>query len=61
VKEAHQLLKQTTGIHYIGNIEGREIPVGEARGQRLDVVTCDGFVGTSCSSSTNLPVASSYR
>jgi len=45
VKEAHQLLKQTTGIHYIGNIEGREIPVGEARGQRLDVVTCDGFVG----------------
>src|SRR5213596_12048 len=45
VKEAHQLLKQTPGIHFIGNIEGREIPVGEARGQRLDVVTCDGFVG----------------
>src|SRR6266567_8053434 len=45
VKEAHQLLKQTAGINYIGNIEGREIPVGEARGQRLDVVTCDGFVG----------------
>ncbi len=45
VKEAHQLLKQTAGINYIGNIEGREIPVGEARGQRLDVVACDGFVG----------------
>jgi len=45
VKEAHQLLKQTPGIHYIGNIEGREIPVGEARGKRLDVVVCDGFVG----------------
>jgi len=45
VKEAHQLLKQTSGINYIGNIEGRDIPVGEARGQRLDVVTCDGFVG----------------
>src|SRR5712692_1573196 len=45
VKEAHQLLKQTPGMHYIGNIEGREIPVGEARGQRLDVVACDGFVG----------------
>ena len=45
VKEAHQLLKQTSGIHYIGNVEGREIPVGEARGQRLDVVVCDGFVG----------------
>src|ERR1044071_5085188 len=38
VKEAHQLLKQTPGINYIGNIEGRDIPVGEARGQRLDVV-----------------------
>ena len=45
VKEAHQLLKQTPGLHYIGNVEGREIPVGEARGQRLDVVVCDGFVG----------------
>ena len=45
VKEAHQLLKQTAGLHYIGNVEGREIPVGEARGKRLDVVVCDGFVG----------------
>ena len=45
VKEAHQLLKQTTGIRYIGNVEGRDIPVGEARGQPLDVVACDGFVG----------------
>src|SRR5256714_4691661 len=45
VKEAHQLLKGAAGIHYIGNIEGRDIPVGEARGQRLDVVACDGFVG----------------
>ena len=45
VKEAHQLLKQSPGLHYIGNVEGREIPVGEARGQRLDVVVCDGFVG----------------
>jgi glycerol-3-phosphate acyltransferase PlsX len=45
VKEAHQLLKQTSGLNYIGNVEGREIPVGEARGKRLDVVACDGFVG----------------
>src|SRR5947208_4254245 len=45
VKEAHQLLKQTAGIRYIGNIEGRDIPVGEARGTPLDVVACDGFVG----------------
>src|SRR6266540_203148 len=45
VKEAHQLLKQTPGLRYIGNVEGRDIPVGEARGQPLDVVACDGFVG----------------
>ena len=45
VKEAHQLLKKTGGIRYIGNVEGRDIPVGEARGQPLDVVACDGFVG----------------
>src|SRR5438045_2983611 len=38
VKEAHQLLKQTAGIHYIGNVEGRDIPVGEIRGKPLDVV-----------------------
>ena len=44
-KEAHQLLKQTSGVKYVGNVEGREIPAGEARGQPLDVVACDGFVG----------------
>jgi glycerol-3-phosphate acyltransferase PlsX len=45
VKEAHQLLKQTPGLRYIGNVEGRDIPAGECRGQPLDVVACDGFVG----------------
>jgi phosphate acyltransferase len=45
VKEAHQLLKQTPGIRYIGNVEGRDIPAGECRGEVLDVVVCDGFVG----------------
>jgi glycerol-3-phosphate acyltransferase PlsX len=45
VKEAHQLLKETPGLRYIGNVEGRDIPVGECRGQPLDVVACDGFVG----------------
>lgn len=45
VKEAHQLLKQTPGINYLGNVEGRDIPVGECRGQPLDLVVCDGFVG----------------
>jgi glycerol-3-phosphate acyltransferase PlsX len=45
VREAHQLLKQAPGIRYIGNVEGRDIPVGECRGQPLDLVVCDGFVG----------------
>ncbi len=45
VKEAHQLLKTATGLHYIGNVEGRDIPAGETREQALDVVVCDGFVG----------------
>jgi len=45
VKEAHQLLKQTPGIRYLGNVEGRDIPAGECRGEQLDVVACDGFVG----------------
>ena len=44
-KEAHPLLKQTPGIKYVGNVEGRDIPAGECRGQPLDVVACDGFVG----------------
>ena len=45
VKEAHQFLKQTPGLRYVGNVEGRDIPAGECRGQPLDVVACDGFVG----------------
>jgi glycerol-3-phosphate acyltransferase PlsX len=43
VVEAHQLLRmhaKTLGINFIGNVEGRDIPAGEA-----DVVVCDGFVG----------------
>src|SRR5438270_2650374 len=42
VIEAHQLLRAnatTLGINFIGNIEGRDIPVGGA-----DIVVCDGFV-----------------
>src|SRR5262245_19621490 len=45
VKEAHQLLKAQTGFTYRGNVEGRDIPAAEVRGQSLDVVVCDGFVG----------------
>ncbi len=39
-KEAYCLLENTDNINFIGNIEGREIPSGDA-----DVVVCDGFVG----------------
>ena len=39
-KEAYQLLKETKGINFIGNVEAREIPEGAA-----DVVVCDAFVG----------------
>jgi len=38
-KEVYELLSQS-GLNFIGNIEGRDIPKGHA-----DVVICDGFVG----------------
>ncbi|HDN78974.1 MAG TPA: phosphate acyltransferase PlsX [Chloroflexi bacterium] len=39
VQEAHQLLKQS-GLNFIGNVEGKDIPMGMA-----DVVVTDGFTG----------------
>ncbi|MGH7547388.1 MAG: phosphate acyltransferase PlsX [Gemmatimonadales bacterium] len=45
VKEAHQLLRETRGIRYVGNVEGRDILAGECKAGRIDVVVCDGFVG----------------
>jgi glycerol-3-phosphate acyltransferase PlsX len=39
-KETFKLLKQTPGIHFIGNVEGRDLFESE-----LDVVLSDGFVG----------------
>jgi len=45
VKEAYELLGASPGIKFIGNVEGRDIPAAECRGQPLDVVVCDGFVG----------------
>lgn len=39
-KETFKMLKQTPGIHFIGNVEGRDLFETE-----LDVVLCDGFVG----------------
>lgn len=44
VKEAHALF-HAAGFNFIGNVEGRDIPRGEAAGGRVDVVVCDGFVG----------------
>jgi glycerol-3-phosphate acyltransferase PlsX len=39
VKKAHALLKQSS-LHFIGNIEGKELARGD-----VDVVVCDGFAG----------------
>ena len=44
-REAHLVLKESTGINYVGNIEGRDILVGSPRFGSVDVVVCDGFVG----------------
>jgi phosphate acyltransferase len=45
VREAHQLLKRTPRITYVGNIEGRDIVEGHHRHGPIDVVVCDGFAG----------------
>ena len=39
-QEAYVLLKNTPGINFIGNVEGRDIPL-----DGCDVVVCDGFTG----------------
>lgn len=39
-KETFKRLKETPGINFIGNVEGRDLFESE-----LDVVLCDGFVG----------------
>lgn len=39
-KETYELLEQAENINFVGNIEPRNIPFGEA-----DVIVCDGFVG----------------
>mgnify|MGYP000909601228 FL=1 len=38
--DTYPLLTQLNTIHFIGNVEGRDIPKGT-----VDVVVCDGFVG----------------
>lgn len=40
VQETHQLLKQTAGLNFVGNVEGKDVPEGIA-----DVIVTDGFTG----------------
>jgi phosphate acyltransferase len=44
-REAHSLLRRSSRLHYIGNIEGRDIVAGHHKFGVVDVVVCDGFVG----------------
>jgi glycerol-3-phosphate acyltransferase PlsX len=44
VKEAHQLLV-ASGLNFLGNVEGRDIPLGACDRGAIDVVVCDGFTG----------------
>ena len=39
-KAAYQMLAETEGINFVGNIEGKDYFTGKA-----DVIVCDGFVG----------------
>lgn len=43
VVEAHKRLVDLSGLRFVGNVEGVDIPKGTA-----DVVVCDGFVGNVC-------------
>jgi phosphate acyltransferase len=45
VKDAHQRLLLEPGLNFLGNVEGRDLPVGSCDRGPLDVVVCDGFVG----------------
>ncbi|PYP66254.1 MAG: phosphate acyltransferase PlsX [Gemmatimonadetes bacterium] len=43
-KEAHEQLR-ASGLNFIGNVEGRDLPAGQCDRGPIDVVVCDGFVG----------------
>ena len=47
VKEAHALLMEARnqGLNFLGNVEGRDVPLGRCDRGPVDVVVCDGFVG----------------
>ena len=38
--ETHKVLKENKNINFVGNVEGRGVPMGEC-----DVLVCDGFTG----------------
>lgn len=38
--ETYHLLKEMKGIHFVGNVEGKDFPYG-----KCDVLVCDGFTG----------------
>lgn len=40
-KHTHQLLKEHTGINFIGNVEGGDLNDSD----KVDVIVCDGFCG----------------
>jgi len=40
VRHAHELLRESKGVNFVGNLEGRDLFRGGC-----DVVICDGFVG----------------
>jgi glycerol-3-phosphate acyltransferase PlsX len=44
VKEAHKLLA-ATDLHFVGNVEGRDVAAGTCDRGPFDVVVCDGFTG----------------
>lgn len=44
VKEAHQRLL-ASGLNFLGNVEGRDLPRGVCDRGPIDVVVCDGFTG----------------
>jgi phosphate acyltransferase len=43
-KETHAQLA-ASGLNFIGNCEGRDLPIGTCHYGDIDVVVCDGFVG----------------
>lgn len=44
VKDAHQRLLDS-GLNFLGNVEGRDLPRGACDRGAIDVVVCDGFTG----------------